>query len=98
MLRLIDRAAGLLPGWRRLRRNPRIRTALGFEETLWTRRVADLEVRRLVAALNPSALSALEVSGQVWAEHGFARYEQAAYPGFDLCGAPLPRTFDLVIA
>jgi SAM-dependent methyltransferase len=78
--------------------NPRIRRWLGFEETIWTRKVADAEVRRLVARLDPATLDALEVSGEVWRTHGFKSYQRAVYPAFDICAEPLPQTFDLVIA
>ena len=98
MLKLIDRAAGLVPGWKKLRRAPALRAALGFEETLWTRRVPDAEVRKLVGALAPATLSALEISGRVWEEFGFAAYERVEYPAFDICAEVLPRAFDLVIA
>src|SRR4051794_10282400 len=98
MSRLFDRAAGLVPGWRKLRRDPAFRAALGFEETLWTRRVPDIEVRKLVAALDPASLSVLEISGRVWAEYGFREYERVEFPAFDLCADVLPRSFDLVIA
>jgi SAM-dependent methyltransferase len=98
MLRWLDRRLSVSPAWRKLRRSARFRTALGFEETLWTRRVADVEVRRLVAALNPGTLSALEISGQVWKDYGFARYRGTTYPGFDVTTDVLPEKFDLVIA
>jgi SAM-dependent methyltransferase len=98
MLKLFDRVARLVPGWGRLRHDPAFRSALGFEETLWTRRVPDREVRKLVAGLDPASLSALEISGRVWAEYGFREYERVEFPAFDICADVLPCTFDLVIA
>ena len=98
MLRTLDRALSLLGPWQRLRKNERFRSWLGYEPTLWTRKVADEEVRRLVARLSPERLSALEVSGTVWSHYGFASYRSVAYPEFDICRDVLPEQFDLVIA
>ena len=82
----------------RLWRSRRLRRLAGYEETIWTRRIADEEVRKLVRPLGPGGLSALEISGRVWKDYGFASYRSASYPDFDLCRAPLAETFDLVIA
>jgi SAM-dependent methyltransferase len=82
----------------RLWRSPMLRRLAGFEQTLWARKAADEGVRALVGVLNPSSLTALEISGDVWTNYGFKSYQSTGYPGFDLCKAPLPRTFDLVIA
>jgi SAM-dependent methyltransferase len=82
----------------RLRRSRPLRGLLGFEETLWTRKVADEEVRKLIGAIEPQTLRALEISGRVWKDYGFKTYRSVAYPAFDICEAPLPETFDLVIA
>ena len=98
MLRTLDRALSAIPGWRTLRRNPGFRAACGFEETLWTRKVADEQVRRLIAALHPPQLSALEISGSVWRDFGFKSYRQTTFPAFDICVDALPEQFDLVIA
>lgn len=98
MLRTIDRALSALPAWRTLRRNAGFRAAMGFEETLWTRKVADEEVRRLVDRLNPARLSVLEISGEVWRDYGFGSYRRSSFPEFDLCAQALPEQFDLVIA
>jgi SAM-dependent methyltransferase len=85
-------------GWRRLFRNPRLRAALGYEATIWTRKVSDQEVRRLIAGLDPGSLSALEISGGVWRDYGFRSYRQTRFPDFDICNAALDERFDLVIA
>jgi SAM-dependent methyltransferase len=82
----------------RLRASRRLRARLGFEETLWTRKVADEQVRLLVRALQPSTLSALEISGRVWEGFGFRRYRSVAFPDFDVCRDALPDVFDLIIA
>lgn len=98
MLRWLDRRISRLPGWRTARKNPALRSGLGFEETIWTRKVADEEVRKLVAPLRPETLSALEISGQVWETYGFGSYRRTGYPGFDVQEQALPERFDLVIA
>src|SRR5450631_2951219 len=82
----------------RLRRSWPLRGLLGFEETIWTRKMSDEAVRALVSALHPSTLNVLEISGSVWKDYGFKAYRSASYPAFDICEAPLPQTFDLVIA
>lgn len=98
MLRAVDQVLSTIPFWRRVRRNPGFRAACGFEETLWTRKVADEQVRRLTAPLDPEQLSALEISGSVWRDYGFKSYRQTAFPEFDICSDVLPEQFDLVIA
>jgi SAM-dependent methyltransferase len=98
MLRWIDRRLSALPAWRKARKNTAFRSALGYEETIWTRKAADEEVRRLVARLRPETLSALEISGEVWREFGFASYQNTEYPEFDIQADALPERFDLVIA
>ena len=51
MLKVVDRVLSMLPLWRKVRRNPGFRSACGFEETLWTRKVADeLMLREIVEA------------------------------------------------
>lgn len=82
----------------RLWRSPTLRGWAGFEETIWSRKVADQEVRKLVAPLGPSALSALEISGQVWQGFGFRSYKSTSFPAFDICAGALDEQFDLVIA
>jgi SAM-dependent methyltransferase len=98
MLRGIESLVSRLPGWRTLRQTRTMRRTLGFEDTIWTRKVADREVRKLVAELGPERLSALEISGTVWKDHGFARYRSTSYPEYDVTAAPLEERFDLVIA
>ena len=66
--------------------------------TRWSRVVMDRETRKLVEALNPRSLDALEISGCDWRDFGFAGYRQVHYPDYDLCEGPLPERFDLVIA
>jgi SAM-dependent methyltransferase len=82
----------------RLRRSWPLRGLLGFEETIWTRKMSDAAVRVLVSGLHPSTLNALEISGSVWKDYGFRSYRSVSFPAFDICEAPLGQTFDLVIA
>lgn len=88
----------IAPLWRRLKQNPRFRAALGFEETLWTRKVTDDELRRLIRELDPGRLSVLEISGSRWAIAGLGSYHHTDYPDFDVCSEVLPERFDLIIA
>jgi SAM-dependent methyltransferase len=98
VLRWIDRSLSALPPWRRLRQSPAFRALLGFEETLWNRKMADEAVRRLVEPLGPETLDVLEISGEVWRTHPFRSYRNTSYPAFDLEAAVLDADFDLVIA
>jgi SAM-dependent methyltransferase len=98
MIRSLEQLVARLPGWRTLRRTRTLRRALGFEDTIWTRKVADEEVRKLVRALDPAPRSALEISGRVWEGHGFPEYRSTSYPEYDVTAAPLEERFDLVIA
>lgn len=98
MLRWLDRGLRMVPGWRTVRHAPAFRSGLGFEETIWTRKVADEEVRKLIAPLRPETLSALEISGQVWRTFGFGSYRNTAYPGFDIQSETMDEQFDLIIA
>ncbi len=75
-----------------------LRRALGFEPTIWTRKVQDIETRKLVEQLNPSTLNVLEVSGEAWKDFGFKSYKSVQYPEFDLCRDTLSGRFDLIIA
>lgn len=51
-----------------------------------------------MAELGAERPSALEISGTVWKDHGFARYRSTSYPEYDVTAAPLEERFDLVIA
>jgi SAM-dependent methyltransferase len=94
----LDRVLSVMPWWRRVRTHPKFRAAIGFEETLWTRRVSEVEMRRLVDTLNPSVLSALEISGDHWSATKFRAYRRVDFPAFDICADLLPERFDLIIA
>ena len=65
----------------------------------WQRKVMYRETKRLVEELGPDQLDALEVSGDRWGSLvGFKSYKSVDFPQYDLCVAPLPEQFDLVIA
>ena len=87
-----------MSAWTRIKQAPWLRRALGFEETLWTRKVSDTETRKLVSTLNPSLLSALEISGGAWQSFGFGSYRQVDFPAFDVCNDVLSERFDIIIA
>jgi SAM-dependent methyltransferase len=55
-------------------------------------------IRRHIAALEPPGKTAVEISGDAHAGHGWLRYTSLNYPEFDLC-APLGdrERFDVVI-
>lgn len=73
--------------------------ASGGPETQWLRQVMNREVEKLVAGINPSSRSALEISGTRWQREGlFRQYKTVDYPEFDICKDRLDESFDLIIA
>src|SRR2546423_4023562 len=98
MLRAIDKALISIPFWEKIRKLKSLRNISGFEETIWTRKVADEQARELISILVPSELDALEISGDVWRSFGFKTYKQMNYPEFNICTDVLPEQFDIVIA
>ena len=84
----LERLVRALPFAGRLRRSKSLRRSFGYEETLWTRKVADEETRRLVARLEPSGINALEISGTVWREFGFRSYRSVHTPPSIFVGRP----------
>ncbi|GAA4535425.1 methyltransferase domain-containing protein [Mycobacterium paraffinicum] len=57
------------------------------------------ETRKMVQALQPHELSALEIAGDYWGHtEQFKTYRSIHYPEFDICATPLPEQFDLIIA
>lgn len=83
---------------RYLSKHQTIPRLLGYEPTIWTRKVSDEETRKLIARLRPSELRVLEVSGRVWEHSGFLSYRNTEYPEFDVCEGSLDEKFDLIIA
>lgn len=98
MISFFARILRFVSFWSRVRTSPTLRRLIGFEETLWTRKVPDEQARKLIAELRPSTISALEVSGRVWHDFGFQSYRSVHYPDFDVCRDVLPASFDLIIA
>jgi len=67
----------------------------------WIRTVMYKECFKLVAALDPSRLEALEISpgpNRIWQQCGFKSIQYVDYPDFDICNDRLENTFDLIIA
>ena len=56
------------------------------------------ETHRLVRALQPERLDALEILRETWRDFGFRSYRTADFPEFDVCAGPLPDRFDVIIA
>lgn len=54
--------------------------------------------REWLQALPYTHFDALEIAGRTFATFGFARYQTADYPAYDVCAGPLEQTFDLIIA
>jgi SAM-dependent methyltransferase len=73
--------------------------AVHYDHGHWARTVMYRECFRLVRALEPSKLEALEISaGHIWRTLGFKSFTEANFPEFDICSMTLPKTFDLIIA
>lgn len=65
----------------------------------WCRIVMNRATRDWVAALDPSRLKALEISGCAWESAlPFRSYRAVFFPEYDVCAGPLDETFDLVLA
>lgn len=98
--RIIERAANTaraVPGYELIVRA--VDTFTGADEIGWQRKIMYEETKRLVEELRPDRLDALEISGERWASLvSFRSYESVDFPEYDVCVAPLPQQFDLVIA
>lgn len=72
---------------------------MGKKRDHWVRHVMNLETERLVNALNPSQLSAVEISGKGWSSFGFQSWEQLVYPDFDITYSTIePGRADIILA
>ncbi len=70
--------------------------ASGAEQ--WQREVLNEAVSRHIASLDPSRRTAVEISGDAQARHGWESFTSLNYPEFDLCAPLVERqTFDVVI-
>ena len=57
------------------------------------------ETERLIARLDVSSLSVLEISGSFWRNRfPFRSYKSVDYPAYDVIDKPLSEKFDLIIA
>lgn len=67
-------------------------------ERQWLRHVMNADVRAVVDSLRPADLDVVEVSGDLWRDHGFRSYTSLSYADLDICHPPdvLPQ-FDLVL-
>ena len=70
----------------------------GWGNTNWSRVVMERAQRTLLAEIKASTRGTLEISGQNWADYGFASYRTVKYPEFDICASTLPERYDLIIA
>ena len=84
--------------WRwRLHLRPKVERLFGVRESLWLRVAMDRATDRFVRSLDCPSLSALEISGQQWGQHGFGSYRHIEYPEYDVCAGPLEReAFDII--
>ncbi len=74
-------------------------TLTGADGFGWQRKIMYQETKRLVEQLGPEKLDALEISGDRWGSLvKFRSFKSVDFPEYDLCVAPLPEQFDLVIA
>ena len=72
---------------------------VGYEPLHWTRVMPYRECEKVIAAMNPESLDVLEISaGHHWQKQPFRSFTEMNYPEHDICTAPLPDTFDLIIA
>jgi len=76
-----------------------VNTLTGAESVGWQRKVMYEKTREMVEGLNPKNLDVLEISGDHWGSLlEFRSYKSVEFPEYDVCVAPLPQQFGLVIA
>jgi hypothetical protein len=56
------------------------------------------ESEKIVNALSPEKLRALEISGTYWGKAGFASYKSCQFPEFDICDKPSAEKYDIILA
>jgi SAM-dependent methyltransferase len=66
----------------------------------WCRVVMERECDAFADGLDTAALACLEISAgrSRWPKRKWASYKSTAFPGYDLCAAPLAERFDIIIA
>jgi SAM-dependent methyltransferase len=87
------------PRWQWLRRWIGPFVLSGDETNQWLRVVMNQATDSLVQSIEPSKLTALEISGGRWNRPNlFRTYRSVDYPEFDICAQQLPEKFDLILA
>lgn len=93
----VTTALSKLPGYERS--SQLFDTLTGADGSGWQRKVMYEQTTKLVRALGPENLDALEISGARWGQLvTFKSFRTVDFPDYDLCAGPLPEQFDLVIA
>jgi Methyltransferase domain len=64
----------------------------------WSRVILRQSACQIINELHPHKLNTLEISGRYYSKMKFRRYRSIMYPNYDVCEAPLPDEFDLIIA
>jgi SAM-dependent methyltransferase len=97
--------AGLAVGY--LNKHPELKAKVqqsldrfGLGPVDWVREEMYKSCFAYIETLDPKSLDVLEVSaGGEWKKRfSFHTFEGTRFPGYDVCGEPLPRQFDLIIA
>jgi SAM-dependent methyltransferase len=69
------------------------------ERDQWCRIVMNRETVALIQSRGPQKMRVLEISGSYWKDRcRFKEYRTVSFPDYDVCSAPLPEKFDLIIA
>jgi SAM-dependent methyltransferase len=93
-----NRAVRLRPYFAEARINIERAHALAQGGVHWVRQVMYAEGRKLLAGTGPETRDVLEISGDNWRDTlPFKSYRSLHYPEYDVCQAPAPGKFDLVI-
>lgn len=72
---------------------------VGYDKTHITRVIAYRNIDAFLDKLGTNVLDALEISaGWKWRMRDWGSFTEMNWPDFDICGAPLARQFDVVIA
>jgi SAM-dependent methyltransferase len=77
----------------------RLLEAVGYDHRHWTRPVMYERCGKLLRALHPEQLDALEISaGKFFQTLGFRSFTEANYPAFDICKDVSAARYDVIIA
>jgi hypothetical protein len=72
--------------------------ALGVDTSRWSRIICYRECMAFLDEIDSKTLDAVEISGDGPWRDRFKSFTTVAFPDYDVCEGPLPRTFDVVIA